>query len=511
MTLDRKISTCSLLLLATLGALFLMFWQLPLAHGQEPVACTEVIDDLSKSLRKCDNLNNNYACYGRKLAEALPFGEPFERTGDRIPIAAAEKIATISESGMVIMYVTAGDFDPVTIITFGDTEIEPDSESVAVNSFVARTINNEFICEQTPPGLIVYTESGKAGVVSINGIGITLHSAAYVIQDGADRMTVVNLNGQVTVTANGQARELPLGYAIRIQGLLATPTFIDPALPSALAQSAVARWLVDDPAGLDSIHNFDHTILSCSADNVTLPFSDELRLYSPGQECLLEFCAAAGERITVRMDSLTGQIDPWLDLRGPDQQLLLFNNNADLAEQDALLCDEPLPQQGCYTVVAHARHHTSQGAFRLSVEPGAASSCVKPPPLCEVTYHAGLNLRRGPEDNAAFIRALAQDTEVEPLESSASGARLKVRVVSSNEEGWVLNSAEALSCSGPLPTPDTPTPTPTGTPQTPTPASTSRSPTKTPTPSPIPTTPPPPPTPTRAVPPPEPTKQSPYG
>ncbi|MCB0087711.1 MAG: hypothetical protein KDE54_07350, partial [Caldilineaceae bacterium] len=60
--------------------------------------------------------------------------------------------------------------------------------------------------------------------------------------------------------------------------------------------------------------------------------------------------------------------------------------------------------------------------------------------------------------------------EVEPLALSTLGTRLKVRVVATGEEGWVLNSPEALSCSGPLPAPTTPTPTPTGITSTPTPS-----------------------------------------
>lgn len=501
MTLDRKISTWSLLWLAAVGAMFLMFWRLPPAHGQGPVACADVIQELNKVMRKCDNLNNNYACYGRKRAEALPFGEPFERTGDRIPLAAAEKIETLSETGTVIMRVSTGGQDPVTLITFGDTEIEPSGEPAATNSFVARTVNNEFVCEQTPPGLIVYTESGQSGVVDINGIGITLHSAAYVILDNPDSMRVINLNGRVQVSANGLARDVPLGYEIAIQGVLTSATFVDPAAPSEFDQSAVARWLVDEPAGLDSVHSFEETILSCSYDDISLPFNAELRLYSPGQECLIEFCTSPGDRITVRLEALDARLDPWVDLRGPDLRLLYHNNNISQLERNALLCNEPLLAQGCYTVVAHSRYHESMGAFRLSVQ--GQTACEQPPSICEVTYYAGINLRAGPEEDAAFVRALLPGTEVEPLALSASGTRLKVRVLNTGEQGWVLNSAEALSCSGPLPTPVTATPTSFS--QTPTPTQTSTPKGKTPTPT------PPAPTPPRAVPQPGPTKQSPYG
>ncbi|MCB0094414.1 MAG: SH3 domain-containing protein [Caldilineaceae bacterium] len=512
MMFNRKISMWPFITFAVAVALFLMFWKLSAAQGQEPVACTDVITELKKSLRKCDNLNNNSVCYGRKRAEALPFSEPFDRSGDRIPIAAAQKIATLSDTGTVIMYVSVGSSDPVTIITFGNTEIEPDAQSIAPNSFIASTVDQKLVCEQTPPGLIVYTESGQSGAVNINGIELTLHSAAYVILNSADSMTIVNLNGQVRLKANGQEFELPLYYGIEIQGLLTSPVFMEPAAPADAAQSEVARWLVDKPDGLHSVHNFNNTILSCSRDNVLLPFSEDLRLYSTGQECLIGFCAAAGDRITVRMEALDGQLDPWVDLRGPNQRLLRFNNNLGLRERNALLCGEPLPTEGCYTIVAHSRHHESQGRFRLRIEAGQTAACTDVPSICEVTYYAGLNLRRGPEDDSPAIRALLPDTEVEPLALSTLGTRLKVRVVATGEEGWVLNSPEALSCSGPLPAPTTPTPTPTGITSTPTPSNktpkspTPIKPTSTPTSTPIvPTS-----TPIPIIPQPSPTKQSPY-
>lgn len=378
MPTDHKAAKWLLFPVATVLAAFLIALLIRPISGQT-VTCEEVIADLEQTLSVCRVMDNNTACYGHELAEALPIGEPFEVTGDQIPLAAAERIATLTDLGTVVMYMSVGAFDPVKMITFGNAQIESDSEAPAPNSFVVRSVGGSELCEQTPPGLIVFTEPGQSGVMSINGTNLTLGSSTYLTFDGEESMNVVNLGGQVDVSAGGSTRTIPAGNAILIQGVQSTPELIGTPIPSELARSEVARWLVDDPRGLRSIRNLNDSILSCTRNNVLLPYAETLRIYSPGQECPVSFCVSAGERITVRMEAVDDELDPWIDLRGTDRRRMLHNDNADQSDPNALLCNETMPVAGCYTIVAHSRNHETTGAFNLSIVAGSEAAKCEPP------------------------------------------------------------------------------------------------------------------------------------
>ena len=68
----------------------------------------------------------------------------------------------------------------VKIIAFGAAGVSPTSEQ----SYVVRKQGTGLVCEQTPPGLLFQTPSGKKGTITVNGVQIKLGSTAFVALEG---------------------------------------------------------------------------------------------------------------------------------------------------------------------------------------------------------------------------------------------------------------------------------------------------------------------------------------
>lgn len=488
---------------ATLVVLLLVLFLLPNPAPvlSQQIDCADVIANLERAIQRCDEMNNNYACYGSRFSEAIPLLERFERPGDRVPFAATDRITT-DEAGAVLMYLSVGDEDPVKIITFGAAALDSSRDPDAPNSFFVTTDGDNLLCEETPPGLVVYTDDGEAGTVNINGVNIELHSAAYIALDNAGGMTVSNLTGSVDVAAGGIGVSVPVSASVQIDNPVDAPDIIEQPGVSDLSRSPVAQWLINDPNGLPRIRNLNETILSCSRDQVQVPTTLELQNYDPGQECLIRFCANEGDTISIQMEALDDDIDPWIDLRGPDQRLVVFNNDVRADENNAAICNQTLPTEGCYTVVARTRNNETAGKFFLNLDHG--TTCEEPEPECEVVSQIGLRLRSGPSTDTEIVRSLPLGTDLIVQASDINGAWYNVRTADTNEEGWVWHNDLVVACSGDGIPVAIITPTATATATT-----TAAPPPTTPTPTPRPNDPPPPPPP--VLPNPEPPKQSPFG
>ena len=481
-----------------LGGAIALLMLLP-ARGQSSVdACDAAIDNLRTAIVECGVINTGWACYGSVEAEALPIKYRFHRPSDQRPLEILESINTVNEQGVVVMTLAPeGELDPVTAILFGQATLDATGGS----AYILDTSGGD-LCTQTPPGMIVRTESGRRGAIVLNGATIELGSTALVTM-ASTTMTVVNLDGNVSVVVTGDRADLPVGHAVEVdgEGRLGSPQ------PTDLIQSPVYAFLANDPAGLPAVRNLNATALRCTG---IIDFGQTLsdQLYSPGQECLYSFCAEAGDIVTIRVDAQTPDLDPWVDLRAPGMTLLNYNDDAAIAGRNAQICNEVLPEDGCYTIVVRSFHNESAGAFELSLR--GATLCEAPPNYCEVVTHRGLNLRRAPALDSAVLRTMLQGARVEVFGISDDQAWLSIVHTATGDQGWVANNPTLVECAPgvestlpkltvtPLPdtpTPDTPTPG-TPTPETPTP--------NTPTPeTPTPVTPP---TPTPLPP----AKQSPY-
>jgi hypothetical protein len=138
----------------------------------EPSAtCTPLIRDLFDSLpESCQNINVGYACYVRSPVLVSPPDVHFDTPGDHVPITEFETIETEGEGVVLLLLHLAGEADPIYLVAFG----EPRLTAQDVGGVTAVTSRGELLCQPLPPGLVVQTESGERGNLTINDIEIEL-------------------------------------------------------------------------------------------------------------------------------------------------------------------------------------------------------------------------------------------------------------------------------------------------------------------------------------------------
>lgn len=138
--------------------------------------------------------------------------------------------------------------------------------------------------------------------------------------------------------------------------------------------------------------------------NVTLDqtISDEVLL--PGTKCFFSFPAAAGNRVTIAMDSPDGQIDPVLELNDPDDLVEAENDDAGPGVRNSLIAAHEIRRDGLYTIVAHAYAGTQGGKFNLTLAAAAppTPAPAPTPSLCGGRIRYGQTLG---SDSLAFAGA----------------------------------------------------------------------------------------------------------
>ena len=152
---------------------------LPTPLNAQPNSCGTTLQRIDNALESCKEINRNYVCYGNTEAEALPIKHRFHDVNDRRPFDVLDSVATQSEQGVVVMNLhIEGETIPVKAILFGPVTAEP--VDPLQRSFLLRTAEDNPVCQSTPPGMVVRTESGQTGLVTVNGVEIELGSTAYV-------------------------------------------------------------------------------------------------------------------------------------------------------------------------------------------------------------------------------------------------------------------------------------------------------------------------------------------
>lgn len=410
--------------------------------------CGALVENLKQAIRACRILNENDACYGNPAASAAPTQYRFFRPADRRPIPDLEAITVDDETGVVVLHlVAAGEGAPIQALLMGPNQLDGGAASI----FNYRTLGRgDFLCTATPPGLMLRTESGKSGAIRLNDVQIELGSVAFITGDADDRWRIVNFDGRVTVGADGaRPQTIPPGYEVTIQPAVdGLPTIGTPA-PSELIASDALNWLAFQPDGLQSVTDVNETVLGCGGG---LAFGETVTdtIYSPGQECLYRFCAGAGDTVTINMTANGASLDPWLDLRGPDSSLVRFNDDLTLTDTNSLICNQPLPVDGCYTIVARPFQNESRGEFSISLE--RFDSCSTPEPRCRVVSRSGLILRSGPDISEAALATLVESMRLQPIALNEDGRWLEVIVADSGEQGWVRRTSELVECEVEPPT-----------------------------------------------------------
>lgn len=190
-----------------------------------------------------------------------------------------------------------------------------------------------------------------------------------------ESMTVTNMEGQVVVSIPNLEirRVVPVGAMVQIDLNDGVPVDITGPINSPFFTSQVVRWLRD--VGLPSIVNPNESTVEgvppCGAEiEYGAILTDAIS--TPGQECLYTFFGSAGDIVDIDMtavfaatDSATLQVlDPWLDLRDPEDNLVTFND--DISESpNSSIQRVTLPVSGRYTIVARSYENGSSGPFEL--------------------------------------------------------------------------------------------------------------------------------------------------
>ena len=440
------------LILVALAALtlWIMFRGDPAVTAQDAgvgQTCNQLVAGLADAIRECQDMNSNWACYGKVDASVFPEEFRFQALRDRRPLEVLQSIDIFDQGSVLMNLDIAGQAAPIQAILFGPVSmntVAPDS-----HEFVMQIDNQNLLCSDTPPGMVIRTQSGQAGHIKLNGVDFELHSAAFVTVNSSGLMTVVNLEGNVTLTVGGVSQTIPVGYQTQIESVNGQLRFTGDPTPSAYANSALLQWLINDSAGMRNLQNTNkqETDLACTG---AIAFGDTVtdHTVNPGHECLFQFCGQAGEAVTVDMQAVDPALDPWLDLRLPDKNLLAFNNDIDEQNDNSLLCNVQLPVTSCdYTIVARSQRNRTAGAFRLMLD--RKTACTAPAPRCDVVSRFGAFLYQGPGAEFQRLQKLDAEAHLQPRRFNDDGSWTEVQVAGTARTGWVRNDPNRVQCEIP--------------------------------------------------------------
>ena len=200
---------------------------------------------------------------------------------------------------------------------------------------------------------------------------------------GDTQMEIVNIEGQVAVSVPGLgvARQPGSGQQVAVTLTNGTPVTITVPVSSTIANSTLLQWLANNENGLRKVVDPNtETVPNVPACGGVIAYGQTVtaKNTTPGQECLYTFNGAAGDIVVIQMERTAGVLNSWVDLRGPDQQLINFNNNAAANNLNSQLCNPGLPTSGQYTIVARSDRNATTGSFKLTLN--KKSACPTPTP-----------------------------------------------------------------------------------------------------------------------------------
>ena len=415
--------------------------------SEEAAACPPVIEQLNAAINECSDINSNWSCFGQFEAEVDPIKFRFHALRDRRPLPVMNWMNTNADGAVLLNLDTQGEQTPIFVLMFGDAYLQPNAEQT---DFLFRIDDTRQVCEQTPPGMLIQTKRGYRDTLTLNGVTIELGSTAFVTMD-RNLMTVANLRDEVALLIDGERYPIPENGHFLVDVSLNPPQIVDERFPSPFAESELFTWAARSPGRLADLDNSNEDANSTKACVAELEFGKPIieTINNPGHECLFSVCADPGDTISVNLNTISGGLDPWVDLRLPNGRLYTFNNDIGEGNTDSILCNIELPPvqevDSCYLLVARAHRNASEGEFELTLN--KETSCSTPEPRCEVMTHRSLNLRSGPGIGFPLAAAtpLPPDTHLEPLGSDENGW-IRVRVLSSNLVGYVSNDPRFLLC-----------------------------------------------------------------
>ncbi|MBV7335797.1 LysM peptidoglycan-binding domain-containing protein [Chloroflexi bacterium TSY] len=422
-------------------------------HAQTPEEqCLTLRDELRAAITDCDDMNSNWACYGSIEAKVVPVQFRFHALRDRRPLTVLEEVDTNAKGVVFMNLQIEGESNSIKAMLFGNAQLETvDPEQ---HSFIMQIDDTTELCQLTPPGMILHTETGESGEITLNSVTIAMASTTFITFDSHSLMTIVNLDGEVTVIIDGVAQALPVGQQVQVEFVNGAPVFSGPPIASPFFDSIVFQWLATE--GLQQIKNTNQTVDNC---NGTIEFGETISTQNvaPGQECLINFCAETGDSIALNMNALDPTLNPSLNLRGPDDLLLSFNNDVAMDNLNSQLCKVSIAETSCdYTIVARSHRNETFGRFNLSLS--KQSDCVVPEPRCDVMAHQGIQLHQGPGLQFPDIATLTQGTHLRPIGRSQDGEWISVDILRRGLAGWVQDLPENVECEFTFPPAPTPPP-----------------------------------------------------
>lgn len=443
--------------------------------GQEQ-QCGDVIEQFDATIENCRELNKNWACYGMEALESLPATERFDMPRDRLEIKAIESMTTGLDFGAGILHIEIeGETDPLRAIVFGDVQTEPQDN----DDFLLIYQGDGEICDNTPSGMVIQSEDGQSGSITINGIDIELGSTVFIHLPFENMMEIANAEGSVMVRSDalGMEMAIPEGQKVEVPLLENEPISISQPLSTEAVFSELVQWLMSEE-GLGRIRDINSDPLPdlqpCGgAINYGVPIVGTIHF--PGHECLYKFRGSQGDVVSIQVDGIDvndpqtfpeeegDRLDPWIDLRGPDSRLVKFNNDVGIQDFDSEICNQGLPSEGEYTVVVRSYRNDTAGSFQLVLN--QTTSCQEPPAECEIIAPFLLMRAQPSTDAPGAFNTLLDGMRLQPLGLSTDANWREAIVVETNERGWIQVSDESskLRCTDALPLPApiiTPTITP---------------------------------------------------
>ncbi len=193
-----------------------------------PVLVQAVVENVAEA---CLETSRNQVCYGNVLLEAEPYPDltefALDQPGDIEAVTAMKTLllspldAITGEWGVALMKLQANLPDTlpgqnVTLLAFGDVELESDSEMMT--AFYFRSGIGDAACAEAPnSGILVQTPEGAKQIeFVVNGVQIGLASTIYLTAAPEADMVVALLEGSAEVTVDDVTQTLIPGTQVSI-------------------------------------------------------------------------------------------------------------------------------------------------------------------------------------------------------------------------------------------------------------------------------------------------------
>lgn len=179
-----------------------------------------VLEALTQAEELCDDLNAGEACLssGPVEFETVPTFAPieFSEPGDTVPIDVLTSIHTApvnldtGEWGIVVMALpsqsqSADEEDTARLIMVGDVTLADanlDDQTAMIDDFTVKTGEASEDCLGAPSNLIIQSPEATTTNLSVNRAEVTLGSTIVINVVEGESMTIIVVEGSVTVTAN---------------------------------------------------------------------------------------------------------------------------------------------------------------------------------------------------------------------------------------------------------------------------------------------------------------------